>query len=247
MADIKEIDYDQMITKASNIASAADDMQKSVKEAFQKIQEMSDSWFGQSYDNFIDTVNMSVTGLNNLFETSVSDIPHEIAAKAKSYASANQATVGASFSEQIALILSELSKTNKGSKLRFRSSEIANYQTQIKTKFENANSCADKALGIAESLSSDWQSISGDSNIMELKVAFNSVKSILSKLSTALDSQITAQSNTIEALENAANNIAAAKEVTEDIIDGAKEFASSKVAQIQQSASDLWTNLTGKN
>lgn len=49
-ADIKEIDYDQIIVKASQIASAANDMQTAVKAAFQKIDTMRENWFGNSYD-----------------------------------------------------------------------------------------------------------------------------------------------------------------------------------------------------
>lgn len=89
MADIKEIDYDQIIVKASQIASAANEMQTNIKDAFTKIDSMRENWFGNSYDNFINVVNMSIPGLNKIFEVTVSDIPHEIAAKAKSYAASN--------------------------------------------------------------------------------------------------------------------------------------------------------------
>lgn len=37
MADIKEIDYDQIIVKASQIASAANEMQTNIKDAFTKL------------------------------------------------------------------------------------------------------------------------------------------------------------------------------------------------------------------
>lgn len=247
MADIKEVDYDQIINKASQIASSANDMQNAVKEAFQKIESMSSNWFGQSYDNFIDTVNLSVSGLSKLFETAVSDIPHEVAAKAKSYASSNQASVGTSFNEQTAIILNELPKTNKGSKLRFRSSEVSSDQQSIKSKFEEAKTAADKALSTSTSLETDWQSISGDTNIRELKDAFTRVKTILDNLSNALDGQISAQATTIETLETAANAVKAAQDVAENAVDAAKDAATNAVNFIQQSASDLWTNLTGKN
>ena len=94
MADIKEIDYDQIIVKASQIASAANEMQTNIKDAFTKIDSMRENWFGNSYDNFINVVNMSIPGLNKIFEVTVSDIPHEIAAKAKSYAKLLGITLG---------------------------------------------------------------------------------------------------------------------------------------------------------
>lgn len=247
MAKIEEIDYDGIIRKANKIASHADAMQKDIKSAFKEIDNMRTNWFGNSYDNFINTVNMSVILLNKLFETSVSDIPHEIAAKAKSYASSNQATVSAGFNERTAVILSDISKTNKGSKIRFRSSEVSSNQSTIKSKFKNAKSAAQDALTTSNSLGDDWQSISGNTNISELKTAFKKVQSIIEALSDALDSQISAQKSTIDTLETAASTVEATANIVEGAVDTTVNAATSAVNKIQQSAADTWRNLTGKN
>ena len=151
MADIKEIDYDQIIVKASQIASAANEMQTNIKDAFTKIDSMRENWFGNSYDNFINVVNMSIPGLNKIFEVTVSDIPHEIAAKAKSYAASNQSSTSSSLTEQIALILNDVSKTNKGAKLRFRTANVQSDQKAIESKFKSAKSAAEKASSTASS------------------------------------------------------------------------------------------------
>jgi len=246
-ADIKEIDYDQIIVKASQIASAANDMQTAVKAAFQKIDTMRENWFGNSYDNFINVVNMSIPGLNKIFEVTVSDIPHEIAAKAKSYAASNQSSTSSSLTEQIALILNDVSKTNKGAKLRFRTANVQADQKSIESKFKEAKSAAEKASSTASSLESVWDSISGDSNIRELKAAFKRLDIILDSLGSALDNQITAQTNTIELLEGAANTVEAAGDVMSDAVDAAKDLGTQAINKIQETASDVWTNLTGKN
>lgn len=247
MADIKEIDYDQIIVKASQIASAANEMQTNIKDAFTKIDSMRENWFGNSYDNFINVVNMSIPGLNKIFEVTVSDIPHEIAAKVKSYAASNQSSTSSSLTEQIALILNDVSKTNKGAKLRFRTANVQSDQKAIESKFKSAKSAAEKASSTASSLESVWNSISGDSNIRELKAAFKRLDTILDSLSSALDNQITAQTNTIEALEGAANAVEAAGDVVSDAVDAAKDLGSQAINKIQETASDVWTNLTGKN
>lgn len=247
MADIKEIDYDEIIATATMIANSANNMQNAIQEGFRKIGAMSQNWYGNSYDNFVDVVNMSINGLNKLFETTVSDIPHEIAAKAKSYAASNQASVNRSLVEQTALMLAEVEKTNKGSKLRFKSTEVSADQEAIKSKFEDAMSDAGKASDSAESLTEVWKSISGDTNIQELKDAFARVMIILSQLSGALDRQISSQKNTIDALEGAANAVSAAKDVVSDAVDNAVDFGANVINNIQESASEVWTNLTGKN
>ena len=104
-----------------------------------------------------------------------------------------------------------------------------------------------KASSTASSLESVWNSISGDSNIRELKAAFKRLDTILDSLSSALDNQITAQTNTIEALEGAANAVEAAGDVVSDAVDAAKDLGSQAINKIQETASDVWTNLTGKN
>lgn len=247
MADIKEIDYDQIIVKASQIASAANEMQNAVKTAFKKIESMSDNWFGNSYDNFINVVNMSITGLNKIFEITVSDIPHEIAAKAKSYAASNQASTSSSLTEQIAVILSDLPKTNKGAKLRFRTASVQADQKQIESKFEDAKTSADKASQIADSLEGDWNSISGDSNIKELKAAFKKVNNTIEIISKALSSTITEQANTIENAENLANAIEAAQKAKEERAEQVQEFAQNLKDKIQESRDQTWKNLLGRN
>lgn len=247
MADIKEIDYDMIITKASQIANSANNMQESIKSAFNEIDKMREVWFGQSYDNFINTVNVSITGLNKVFEVTVSDIPHEIAAKARSFASANQSTVSTSLSDQVAIMLTDLTKTNKGSKLRFQSDNVTAAQSTIKAKFEEAASYAEEAYATSDSLTEAWNSISGDSNIRELKNAFNRVKTIMNSLSSALDGQISQQATTINALEAAAEAVEAVHDAAENLVDSAVDAAAAAVQNIQQSASDLWNNLTGKN
>lgn len=247
MADIKEIDYDQIVAKASQIAATANSMQNNIKEAFSLIDSMRDHWFGNSYDNFLNVVNLSTINLNKLFETTVSDIPHEIAAKAKSYAASNQASLSSSLTEQTAIILNEITKTNKGAKLRFKSSEISNDQKAIKAKFDAAKEDAENAHQQCEALQAHWNSISGDTNIRELKNAFTKVKVIIGTISNSLDSQISAQATTINALETAAGAVEAVKNVAENATDTVVDAATNTIHAIQQSASDVWKNLTGGN
>lgn len=246
-SDIKEVDYDEIINKASKIAQEANEMQNNIKDAFSKIEAMSNHWFGFSYDQFIEVVNMSTQPLTQIFEISVSDIPHEIAAKAKSYAAGNQTNVGVSFSEQTAIILNELPKTNKGSKLRFQDAEVRADQSAIKAKFEAAKNSAEQAKSTSESLSSAWQSISGDTNIRELKSAFGRVIKIVENLCRSLDNNITQQANSINALETVMDAVQAAPKVVDNAIDAVQDAATNLANQVQESASQLWTNLTGKN
>lgn len=247
MADIKEINYDQIINGASKIANFANEMQNSVKEAFQKIETMSNDWFGNSYDKYIDFVNALIPQLNELFQKTVCDIPHELVAKAKSYASANQTSCGTSFNEQIALILKDLPRTNKGNSLRFKSSEVSLHQSSIKSKLDQADSNLKEALNVCRALESDWQSVSGEKNIEELINAFRTIESAVLQFGTTLNNIIEAQKGTVDRLESMAELAEAASELPGKTIDGIVDAGTNLKNEIAERANDIWTNWTGKN
>ena len=247
MANIDDINYDELVNGASKIASLANDMQNSIKQALQKMDTMRDVWFGQSYDNFVTAVNLQVVPLNKLFEVLVSDIPHEIAAKAKSYAASQQTTVGASFGEQTAIVLTEISKTNKGAELRFKTDQVTSAQQEIKSCFDKATESAESAKQIAGDLAPVWQSISGDTNIVELQLGFSRVIAGNRGLTSLLDGAITQQSNTIETIEGIANTVEAAKNAVSDGIDSAGDAINSFIDKAGEMANQTWKNLTGQN
>lgn len=247
MANIDDINYDELINGASKIASLANDMQKNIQQGFQKMDSMREVWFGQSYDNFITAVNLQVVPLNQLFEVLVSDIPHEIAAKARSYAASQQTTVGASFNEQTALILSEIAKTNKGAELRFKTDQVTSAQQEIKNNFQKATDAAEQARETASGLAPVWQSISGDSNIAELVLGFTRVMNGNDKLMGLLDGAISQQSSTIETIEGIAGTVEAAKDAVSDGIDAAGDAINQFREKAQDMADQTWKNLTGQN
>ncbi len=247
MAKIDEIDYDELVRGASEIARLANEMQNSIKQGFSEMDAMREVWFGQSYDNFVGAVNLQVAVLNKLFEVLVSDIPHEIAAKAKSYASSQQTTVGAGFTEQTAIILSEITKTNKAPKLRFKTEQVNSCRETIKNCFKKASEAATSAKEKAAGLAPIWQSISGDTNILELTSGFQRIINGNDTLMNILDGAITQQSNTIEALETAANVVEGAKNLVSDGIEAGADAIESFKEKAADLASDVWQSWTGKD
>lgn len=246
-AKIEEVDYDGIMRQANKIADRASNMQNYIKQAFQRMDQMRNNWFGDSYDNFIRGVNMSIPGLNNTFMNTVVTYPMEIAAKARSLASANQAHVSVGLPANTAIQLADITLTGKGSKLRFREDQVRDDQANIKTNFENAKSEVDKAINEANNLKSEWQSVSGDRNIQELVQSFNRVKNIIAGLQDSLDSCISAQALTVNALESAAQAVDTAGNIMEDAVDSAKDAVANTVNKIQETAADVWRNLTGGN
>ena len=246
-ANITEVDYDGIMQQANKIAKHANEMQKNIKEAFDKINSMSEHWFGNSYDNFVRGANLSITGLNTTFMSTVVTYPLEIAAKAKSLAAANQSQVNTAFPNELALQLEEVPLTNKGSKLRFKEEQIKSDQAAINNKFDAAMEDLDNAVREANGLKETWQSVSGDNNIRELVAALNRVKGVINGLKASLDSCITAQAVTVNALEAAAQVVDTAGDILDNTVDAAKDALANTVNQIQETAADIWRNLTGQN
>lgn len=243
MADIKKVNWDKLIEGASNIASTANEMQKNIKSAFKQLEELRNSWNGNRYDLFVTSVNQADQGLNTLFSTTVSKIPHEIAAKAKSYASLNSEKAKA-FNEQTAIILEEIPKTSKGSEFRFRSAEVKSAEQSIKSKFTSAENNADKAISIANSLKGDWDSISGDENIYDLIAAFKKVKNIISSISRSLTGTITTTEQEISLKETAIAAGDAVKGVADQIGENASKAIDTANDAMRQAAAD-WRSLLG--
>lgn len=238
MANIRNINFNAMINKASNIAAAWNEMQRAVKQAFERIAQMSSDWNGGSYDRFVETVNRAVPSLNNLFHTVVSDIPHEIAAKAKAYAASTQTPASASFSEATVLIINEVSKTNRDGEFRFLSDKVASDQTAIKGFFDKARQSAERAKAVCQSLKSDWDSVSGDTNIYDLIAAFKKLDLLLVEFSSALDQQIAVQELKINAAETAASAAEKVNDIKDDAVDAAKQAAAAATDAINQSIAD---------
>ena len=247
-ADIKEVDCDQIVTKASNIAKKADQMQKAIGLAFKEINSMRENWFGTSYDNFIvNVVNITIPDLNKLFEIVVSDIPHEIYAKAKSYSVMSEYSLSASFTEQVATTLTNLIPTKRGAIFRFRENEVKSNQKQININFQDAENFANDAKSEAQSLEDVWKSISGDTNIQELKSAFDKVIKIIQKLTKTLDSYVSASTLKVNAGETVQGAMEAAPKVAANALDAVEDAAQSAINKIEADANQTWKNLTGKN
>ena len=185
--------------------------------------------------------------LNKLFEIVVSDIPHEIYAKAKSYSVMSEYSLSASFTEQVATTLTNLIPTKRGAIFRFRENEVKSNQKQININFQDAENFANDAKSEAQSLEDVWKSISGDTNIQELKSAFDKVIKIIQKLTKTLDSYVSASTLKVNAGETVQGAMEAAPKVAANALDAVEDAAQSAINKIEADANQTWKNLTGKN
>lgn len=252
MAEVRDVGVNELITGASEVARLANEMQTSIQISYNTIISMSDSWFGRSYDNYATAANFSAKFFfNNLFTNVVSDVPHEIAAKAKSYAIHHQEEITATFNEQIAIILPEIPLTNKGGHVRFLSEGVTTAQSAIKKNFDDAINSANAARSKSEGMRSDWQSIAGDTNVEELVNGFSKVVSALEELKSLLDKAISDQAASTEFAENTINFVESLPRMAAEGVDAAQDSLNNFISSVAEGASQTWEqfkkDVTGTN
>mgnify|MGYP004553886527 CR=1 FL=1 len=243
-ANIDNVDYQQMIKVANAIATEAASLNTTVNNAFTDMKNMRKDWYGHSYDEFAASANAYIAQLNTCFKFIVTQGPAELAAKAVSYSKGNLHVVNKT-GQQSPKNITSITLTNKGTKLRFKSSNIREDESSIKSKFANAESKCDTIKTKLNSI--EWESVAGSTTKKELVQKVDTVKNILGTIKSSLSNIINTQQSTIDALEGAAEAVEAGKEITLDIIDAAKNTASSLVSDIQEAASSTWQSLTGKD
>lgn len=241
-AKIDNVDYQDIVNKANQISNLSSEANRAIIDAYQKMKDMSNDWYGNSYDQFAKSANMYIDKLNKCFRACVVQIPTELIAKARSYAKSNLADVGGAMDTSVANI-TDIPLTNKDTKLRFVSSAISNDQSAIENSFKNAESKCDQVMSTLQSI--DWSSVSGSRNKQELKTYIRNIKSIMEQIKASLKTIINNQQATIDLIEGAQEIVEAGKEITEDIIDAAKSSAQSLATEISDAISATWESLTG--
>ena len=252
MSEVIDVGINELISSASKVARLANEMQTSIQIAYNTIISMSDSWFGRSYDNYATAANLTAkVFFNDLFTNLVSDVPHEIAAKAKTYAVHHQEEITSTFTDQIAIILPEIPLTNKGGHIRFISEDVTTSQSAIKKNFDDAIASANSAKDISGNMDSDWQSIAGATNVSELISGFNKVVSALELLKSLLDKAISDQAASTEFAENTINFLESIPQMAAEGMDVAQDSFNNFINSVAEGASQTWEqfkkDVTGTN
>lgn len=243
-ANIENVDYENMIRAANAIAGYGVKLNTFVNYAYTDMKEMSKVWYGYSYDQFAKAANTYIEQLNACFRFIVTQGPAELAAKARSYAKGNL-SVANNTGKESPKSIEAIPLTNKGTKLRFKSTSIASSRQVIEGRFEAAERECDSIVTKLNSI--EWDSVAGNNTKRELKDAVNRVKQMIQAIKKSLKLAITMQQQTIDSLEGAAEMVEAGKEITLDMIDSAQNFAQNLMDDIQDAAASTWQSLTGQD
>lgn len=241
-ANIENVDYQDIVNKANQISNLSVEANTAISDAYQKMKDMSNDWYGNSYDKFAKVANSFIEQLNKCFRACIVQIPTELIAKARSYAQSNLSDLGGAMDASVKN-LTDISLTNKGTKLKFVSSNVSNDQVSIENSFKIAETKCDEISSTLQSI--DWSSVSGSRNKQELKKYLTNIKNIIGTIKLSLKQIINNQQATIDLIEGAQEAVEAGKELTEDIIDAAKSAADSLATEISDAVAATWESLTG--
>ena len=190
-------DCDDMVRKASQLASKGNEIQNALKAVYEKVDGMKDgnAWTGGTYDQLVDTVNMAANKLNNIIKSIVSSLPHDIAMNAQASVKTGMATSSVSYQDQQPITLPSLSKTNKGSVWDFDTEVTKASQEAIKSKFKEVKSLMSDCQKTAEQLANSMDSSNGASKARDLVSAYKQLDMVIEQLSTALDYSVQTQTD----------------------------------------------------
>ena len=189
------MDGDEVIRKASQLASKGDEVQKQITKAMDYFKNLGEtkSWTGETYDALVQSMNESLENLNGLVVSVVRDLPYSIASAGQAIVTTGGGTPTVSYADQSFVAIKELSKTNTGTKYDFDEDEISGKLDNMRSQFsqikENINNCAD----VAKNLGNDMDSGEGRSRAYDLSATYHRLRDVISDFSNSFEMAIKAQ------------------------------------------------------
>lgn len=137
MANITQVNYNEIPGIANNMVTLGQDLNAEIKNAYDKVGNMKTHWHGVRYNELIKEFNEIVAPINLLLNLVVTEIPNALITIANNYAQADTgAKIGAVSSVAPTTIVAlELSGTET---MGYVSSEVSTVKAEISTHFKNA-------------------------------------------------------------------------------------------------------------
>ena len=143
MAKIMNVDYEAMPGQAKQIRGAAKQLNSEMTKAYNSVQKMHGSWYGQRYNELVNGFNEMIPQLNELLTLVVTEIPFALETIANNYAQADKGSNVTSASNEAPAKITNIAVSNDVG-MRFITSEVASIQEQVSSNFKNAKDQMDK-------------------------------------------------------------------------------------------------------
>lgn len=181
MANIADADYEQMAKVAKEMREGAVELNTELKNAYAKVEEMHNSWYGVRYNELVKIFNEMEPQLNELLKLIVTDIPFSMETIANTYSNADRFQNVISAEETNANLISALPITNDVG-MRFVSGDVNNAQRTISEGFNKTKDLMSKVRAQLDNVS--WRSEAADTYRLKMKELEDKINSAFDNINT---------------------------------------------------------------
>ena len=204
MANITNVDYAAIPSKAQQMRTLGQELNNELTTAYQRIAEMHNNWYGKRYNDLVKEFNEMIPKINELLELVVGEIPFTLETIANNYSQADQGLNVTNASKTVPKKISDLTVPEDVG-MKFVTSEVESVKTNVSNNFKVSK---DKMNSIESAYGQiDWKSEAAENFAIKFKKlksdivsSFENIDSQFGKLmsQTLSDIQSTESANTVQ-------------------------------------------------
>lgn len=188
MANITKVDYEAIPRQAMSMRTHGKELNVELTTAYQSIEGMHKSWFGQRYNALVAEFNKIIPSLNELLELVVDELPFTLETVANNYALADK---GSGVTRAAKESPRKIANINVPSDIgmKFITAEVESVQQSVSRNLENAKEKMD-------AIESEYGKITWQSEAAEaFQIRFRKLKTQIVRSFEDLKAQFTALMN----------------------------------------------------
>ena len=205
MAEIKNVNYEELPGKAGQMRSHGQELNTELTTAYQRITDMHNVWYGVRYNSLVMEFNNIIPQLNELLDLVVGDIPYTLETIANNYSQSDKGANVTSAQKTAPNKITEIPVHDDTGKMRFITADVETVQSQVTANLDNAKTKMDTIESVYGQI--QWESEAADafrSTFTRLKsqivASFDNIKTQFTKLMSQAqqDVQSAENSNTVQ-------------------------------------------------
>lgn len=203
MAIISNVDYNSMPSLAANLREKGQDIKNEFTKAYNEIEELKENWYGVRYDELVTQFNNQRTGIKNVLDLIINQIPNALERVANNYAKVDTgATITSEGSEQ-ATDITEISKSATEN-FRYHSEPVSAVRANVETCFNNVLTNMNAYASIyGNFVAEGWQSEAAEAFLSKLITEKDNIDDSVNSLLESFSKLMQDASEEVSAAESA--------------------------------------------
>ena len=195
-----EVDCDNLNSVANQISSCGENINTSISDMCEKINNLHNYWQGERYNSFVQDFNSVVIGLNNILEMYVQKLPNILKRVAYNYKQADKQNGMAPSRDSNIKIVAQIT-VNKDEKMKFITSKVSIIQSEISKSLSKVKDKINSISRLCKSVS--WESDTSKTFKNQIKKVNNQAIFTIEMVQNKLDNAINQAKADVESAENA--------------------------------------------